>query len=83
MRLASQWIDLGHQGRCTGADGGARLDAAVGAATATPASALGRCGARARVQVAPWSFSPSCEAPEVLLVGGTMAIEEIDSDGES
>jgi hypothetical protein len=75
-------IDLGHHSRRAGDDDDVRLGAAVGTTMATPAIALRRCGARARVQVAPRSSSPSCAATGVLLVGGTAATEEIDSGGE-
>jgi hypothetical protein len=52
-------------------------------AAPTPASSNGRCGARARVEAAPWSFSPSCAALGVLPDGGTAAARETKGGGAS
>jgi hypothetical protein len=73
--LATRRIDLSHQGRYAGEDDSA--------ATATPASALGRNNARGRKQMAHTVSSPPCGSLGVLLVGEEAAEREIDGGGRA
>jgi hypothetical protein len=76
-----QGKQLGHQNYLTGDVGDAQLKGAGGGDVATPTRFHGWNQAWGCEQVAPVSSSRPCDAPELLLVDGQVAVGQIDGCG--